>query len=127
MFAEAAKATNDVASRVLHVIDTVGHVSDGDLGELDAYRAIGNGVGKRSENDRLVPAMIRVMESLQALVSDTEMLAAAAVAGRLDTRADVSKHKGEYRNVVEGVNDTLDAIVRPVNEAAESLEESRQP
>lgn len=31
--------------------------------------------------------------------------------GKLDTRADASKHKGEYRAIVEGVNATLDSIV----------------
>ena len=45
------------------------------------------------------------------------MLSKAAVEGKLSTRADASKHQGDYRKVVQGVNDTLDAIVVPINEA----------
>ncbi|OGS36618.1 MAG: hypothetical protein A2293_09665, partial [Elusimicrobia bacterium RIFOXYB2_FULL_49_7] len=51
------------------------------------------------------------------LVSDAVMLANAAVEGRLQTRADASKHEGDFRKIVQGVNDTLDAVINPVNEA----------
>ena len=47
----------------------------------------------------------------------------AAVDGKLSTRADVSKHQGEYRKVVEGVNATLDAVLMPINEASDCLQE----
>ena len=45
------------------------------------------------------------------------MLADAGVAGRLDTRADATRHEGDFRKVVSGVNDTLDAVIGPMNEA----------
>jgi methyl-accepting chemotaxis protein len=44
------------------------------------------------------------------------MLSAAAVAGKLATRADASRHQGDFRKVVAGVNDTLDNVVAPINE-----------
>jgi methyl-accepting chemotaxis protein len=45
------------------------------------------------------------------------MLSKAAVAGNLKTRGNADKFKGGYREVVAGVNQTLDAVVGPVNEA----------
>jgi methyl-accepting chemotaxis protein len=39
------------------------------------------------------------------------MLADAAKEGKLDTRADASKHQGDFRAIVQGVNDTLDSLV----------------
>ena len=57
-----------------------------------------------------------------ALVTDAKLLATAAVEGRLATRADPSRHPGDFRKVVEGVNATLDAVLAPVNEAAGVLE-----
>ncbi|MBI4693205.1 MAG: HAMP domain-containing protein [Gammaproteobacteria bacterium] len=57
------------------------------------------------------------IESVNRLVEDTETLSVAGVAGRLATRADVSRHHGDFRRIVEGINNTLDAIVRPVDEA----------
>ncbi len=45
------------------------------------------------------------------------MLSKAAVEGKLTTRADASKHQGDYHKIVQGVNDTLDAVIVPINEA----------
>ncbi len=41
--------------------------------------------------------------------------------GKLSARADASKHQGEYRNVVNGINGTLDAILLPVDESIHIL------
>ncbi|MEQ1885630.1 MAG: methyl-accepting chemotaxis protein [Bryobacteraceae bacterium] len=56
--------------------------------------------------------------NINALVVDASMLARAAVDGKLATRADASKHQGDYRKIVEGVNQTLDAVVRPIRAAS---------
>lgn len=60
--------------------------------------------------------------SIEALVADGNLLAKAAAEGALSIRADASKHLGEYRKVVEGLNATLDAVVTPLNMAAECVE-----
>jgi methyl-accepting chemotaxis protein len=44
-------------------------------------------------------------------------LSEAAVEGRLDTRADATRHEGDFRKIIEGINDTLDAVIGPLNEA----------
>ncbi|MDP3818531.1 MAG: methyl-accepting chemotaxis protein [Methylotenera sp.] len=59
--------------------------------------------------------------AIKALVVDGNMLAQAAEAGVLTTRADATQHLGEYRKVIEGLNATLDAIVTPLNMAASNL------
>ena len=122
VFAEVASAVNGVQERIKHIIGSVTKVSKGDLSDLETYRAIGNGRGRRSDNDELVPSMIKMMDNLRALVTDAEMLSQAAVDGRLATRADASKHEGDFRKIVEGVNDTLDAVIEPVNEAVGCIE-----
>lgn len=60
--------------------------------------------------------------AIKALVADGNLLAQAAEAGNLNARADAAKHLGEYRKVIEGLNATLDAIVKPLNMAATSVE-----
>lgn len=71
-------------------------------------------------NDRAsaMAAMSTMQSNVKLLVSDASMLAKAAVEGRLATRADVTKHQGDYRNVVEGVNATLNSVIGPLNVAA---------
>jgi len=58
----------------------------------------------------------QVRSNLKALIEDSAMLAQAAVAGELSKRADSSRHHGDFRRIVQGVNDTLDAIVTPLQE-----------
>jgi len=62
------------------------------------------------------------IDAVNALVTDAGILAKAAVDGKLATRADASKHHGEYRKIVEGVNDTLDAVIGPLNVSAHYVE-----
>ncbi len=56
------------------------------------------------------------------LVADAVMLSEAGVAGKLDTRADATRHDGDFRKIVSGCNDTLDAVIGPLNVAAEYVE-----
>jgi methyl-accepting chemotaxis protein len=67
-------------------------------------------------------AVAQVKASLEQVSGETLMLAKAASEGQLATRGDVKKFKGTYREMVEGFNDTLDAVINPVNEAAAVLE-----
>ncbi|WP_248343955.1 methyl-accepting chemotaxis protein [Anaeromyxobacter paludicola] len=62
------------------------------------------------------------IDAVNALVADADGLVRAAVEGRLDTRADASRHQGDFRKVVEGVNATLDAVLAPVRESSAVLE-----
>ena len=62
------------------------------------------------------------IDAVNLLVSDAGMLAKAAVEGKLATRADASKHDGDFRKIVDGVNKTLDAVIGPLNVAAEYVD-----
>src|SRR5207249_2858433 len=75
---------------------------------------------KASEKDQIYEWLILLKESINALVSDVAMLAQAAADGRVGTRADVTKHQGAYRKVVEGVNQTVEAIVEPLKVMAQN-------
>ncbi|HNY12953.1 MAG TPA: MCP four helix bundle domain-containing protein, partial [Candidatus Wallbacteria bacterium] len=118
VFAEVAKAVNQVEERIQHLTSTIVNVSNGELAELEAYKQLGNGSGRRSENDHVAPAMIRLMGNLRELISDFNMLSRSAIDGKLSTRADAAKHHGDFKKIVEGVNQTLDAVIGPLNVAA---------
>jgi methyl-accepting chemotaxis protein len=111
IYAEVCRAANQVRERLLHVTDTANNIAHGDMSDLEKYRAIGNGAGRRSENDQLVPSIIKMLEAIKSLADDSEMLVGAALKGEFDTRADAMRHQGEYRTIVEGINKTLDTVV----------------
>ena len=62
------------------------------------------------------------IDAINLLVADSDMLVQATVAGKLATRADASRHQGEFRRIVGGINDTLNAVVTPLNMAAEYVD-----
>ena len=64
----------------------------------------------------------QVRTNLKAVIADATMLAKAAVEGKLQTRADASKHQGDFRKIVDGVNETLNAVIGPLNVAAEYVD-----
>ena len=66
------------------------------------------------------------IDNVNALVADAGMLAKAAVEGKLATRADATKHQGDYRKIVEGVNQTLDSVINPLNVAADYVDKISQ-
>ena len=62
------------------------------------------------------------IDNINALIADADLLAKAATEGKLATRADATRHNGDYRKIVEGVNRTLDAVVVPLNVAADYVD-----
>ena len=74
-----------------------------------------------SEKDSLGQAMVGMKNDISALVADANMLAEAAAEGQLDARADASRHQGDYRKIVEGMNAALEAVVTPMKEASEAM------
>ncbi|TEB04927.1 Methyl-accepting chemotaxis protein II [Pelotomaculum schinkii] len=111
-------ATNEVIKCIEHIQATLLNVSVGDLSELEEAKK----AGRRSENDRLVPSIIKMMDAIKNLADDAAMLTGAAMAGKLDIRADAARHDGEYRKIIEEFNNTLDAVIGPLNVAAEYVD-----
>ncbi len=75
-------------------------------------------VNRRDEIGQMLDSMKNMFERFKLVMDDIDMLNNAAIAGKLSTRSDAAKHKGDFRRIVKGVNDTLDAVINPLNVAA---------
>jgi methyl-accepting chemotaxis protein len=117
IFGEIGQGVNFIRTQLRRITATVEHIAAGDLDDLDGYRAI----GRRSENDRIGPAFITMMETIQGLVTEVGGLTDAAMAGRLSERGDAERFQGAYARIVQGINNTLDAVILPLREAAERI------
>ncbi len=71
---------------------------------------------------KIKDAVDQSIDAVRSLASEADMLTEAAVAGRLDTRGDASKFGGDFGKIVQGVNETLDAVIGPLNVAAEYVD-----
>lgn len=122
IYAEIAESINGIRRLLLSITRIAGNIREGNLSDLVELQQ----VGKRSQNDRLIPTLIEMMENIFMLVEETETMAQIAVEGDLSHRGDSSKFSGEYALVIEGFNQTLDAVIEPVTEASAVLRELAQ-
>ncbi len=70
------------------------------------------------EQTSLAVAVKSIVDNVKSMIADATLLSAAAVDGKLAIRADASKHQGDYRRIIDGFNQTLDAVIGPLNVAA---------
>lgn len=76
----------------------------------------------KSEQDELSKAFLTVVDVNATLIGELGRITKSAADGALGERADASRFSGSYRELVQGVNRTLDAVVAPIGEAAQVLE-----
>lgn len=89
---------------------------------LGSLQKIGEGevdfvVDSKDEGDQIAPALNQTLENINALIAEANMLSDAAIIGDLKTRGNADKFKGGYKEIVQGVNNTLDSILEPVQES----------
>ncbi len=63
-----------------------------------------------------------VVKMMSELLTETNKLVQAALNGQLETRANAALFLGGWNQLVKGVNDTLDNVLVPINEAAQVLD-----
>jgi methyl-accepting chemotaxis protein len=119
-YAEIVRGVNAILDAVIVPLNVsakyVEQISKGDI--PDKITATYNG-----DFNTIKSNLNTCIDVVNALVADAAMLAKAAVEGRLATRADATKHQGDYRKIVEGVNETLDAVIGPLNVAANYVDQ----
>lgn len=89
-------------------------ISKGDIPEKITDRYHG-------DIDEIKDSINTCIDAVNALIQDAGVLSKAAVEGNLSVRADASRHGGDFAKIVEGVNQTLDSVIGPLNVAAEYI------
>ncbi|MBI5545924.1 MAG: MCP four helix bundle domain-containing protein [Deltaproteobacteria bacterium] len=122
-YAEIVGGVNELLDAVVGPLNVaaqyVDRISKGDVPEKISERYEGDFNAIKSNLNACIDAV-------NLLIADANMLSAAAVEGKLATRADAHRHQGDFRKIVEGVNGTLDAVIGPLNVAAECVSKISQ-
>jgi methyl-accepting chemotaxis protein len=85
-------------------------IADGDLSQ-----PVGRLVGK-DECCQVLESLQAAQNGVKAVVSDTMAMSKAVADGQLGQRVDASKHAGDYREIITGLNHTLATMAAPVGE-----------
>lgn len=93
-----------------------------EAGERIASGDLSVEVVPRSEKDIMAISMKSIVDTLQNLTDEAEEMTKAAVDGDLEMRGKAEQFQGGYRNIIEGFNQTLNAVVNPLKLAAEYVD-----
>lgn len=105
---QMAKAMNlfadDLQNNVIKAMDNISK------GNMDMEIVV------KDENDEISPALKKMVENIKALVSDVNKISMAAIEGNLELRADAKKHDGDFKKIVDGINELMEAMVEPIKD-----------
>ncbi|MDK2942123.1 MAG: methyl-accepting chemotaxis protein [Acetobacterium sp.] len=117
LYGSIAGSINRAVDQFNRIIVIVDNIAQGEFTYLDELKEM----GKLSDADTLTPSLIEMIETIQRLVEETRKMTQSAVAGNLSNRGDPDRFKGGYAKVINGFNQTLDAVIAPINEASEVM------
>ncbi len=107
-------AMKDMVRALNEVATAAEQVANGDLAVK---------IQERSEKDILNKSFIKVVQTMHNLVGEISRLIQWAKDGEIDKRADAAKFNGSYSELLTSINQLMDAIATPINEAASVLQE----
>lgn len=119
IYSEIAQSVNTVSDKIRKTIRIVNSISMGDLDDLERLKSI----GRWSENDTLLPALIRLIENMQHVIDEASELTLAVAEGKLDKQVDSTAFSGAWKNLVDGMNSILIEVAKPLEDVSEVMEE----
>ncbi|PWR70258.1 hypothetical protein DK846_15190 [Methanospirillum lacunae] len=90
------------------VVASVKQISQGDLSVT---------ITPKDEQDEISLTLIQLISSLQNIIQEISYLITEAEEGRLQNRGNETLFVGAYQHIIVGINNMLDAITTPLNEA----------
>jgi methyl-accepting chemotaxis protein len=116
-FGVLARALERIIESQKRIARAATTLAGGEIGEI---------VIPRGDQDATGIAVANLQNTVRSLLSTMAGLIAAAKAGRLGERAEATKYRGAFHDVVQGMNDTLDTVLRPLMEASTVLTRAAQ-
>ena len=76
----------------------------------------------KDDKDEIVPVINKMTSTIIEMIEESKLLTDAAIEGKLNVRGDTGKFKGVFKELIQGLNNTFTAVVRPINESSKILE-----
>ncbi len=115
MLQNVSTLMTDFVSDMLEVIGGASSYADGNF-EFVAKNLAGKKIV-------LTNAFNKLRQNLLAVIDEGVEMAKAAEHGQLSRRGDISKFDGDFKKIIGGFNNTVENIMKPVNEAVDVLKE----
>ncbi len=103
---------NSINRLISNLRETVGVAEKIAAGDLSAE------VNILSEKDMLGKSLKKMVQTVKNITDEITRLTDAALEGKLEIRGDEGQFRGEYGRIIRGVNNTLEAVLTPLNVTA---------
>ncbi len=118
-YAELSKGINEALDVIsAPVVEAIGIMNEYANGEFK--RAMRDLPGKQII---LTKGMNGIRSNLLSLIDEIQMLIDAAIKGDLHVRGKYQQFNASYSEVIQGINDILNAVITPINEASDVLQQ----
>jgi methyl-accepting chemotaxis protein len=107
--------TKSITKPLQKAVEAANHVAEGNM-------VVDLSTNSKDETGVLMNALELMVKSIDKLITDTNTLSTAAIEGRLEIRANINNHEGAFKELIDGINKTLDAIIGPLNVTAEYVD-----
>jgi len=109
-------AEGDLNIKILMETEPIDIKSEDEIGVL--AKSINNVIAKTKLT---VTSLEKAIETIKDTVRESTKLVDSAVSGKLSDRGNVDKFRGSYKELIVGLNNTFDAVVRPIEESSKTL------
>jgi methyl-accepting chemotaxis protein len=100
---------------VTHLVKTANAITDGDFSQEITIR-------QQDEIGTLATAFRNMKDTIDRVSEEVARLILDVQEGNLKSRGNVEAYKGDWRDLVLGINNVIDAVVKPINVTAEYLD-----
>jgi methyl-accepting chemotaxis protein len=119
---EIISDSKDEFGQLMEMLNTI---KSAQLEKIAAAKNIAAGIFEKvtpaSEFDELAFSFNTMTDTIRNLSSEISNLTKSAIEGQLSKRATSSSFGGEYREILSGINKTIDALLKPAQESIEIL------
>lgn len=109
-----AHAMDNLADYLQNTFHGFSRIAEGDL--AISFRA-------KDDYDEIAPAVNHLIQAINDIMGEVRGLITIAEEGKLKNRGDPSRFEGIYQEIIVGINNMLDAITVPLNEALRVTDE----
>lgn len=111
-FGTLQKSFHEMVLNINEKADVADRIALGDMNVV---------INQSSEKDVLSKSMQKLKDTLKSLIDELNQLTLAAQEGKLKTRGNAAKYAGGFKEIVTGINSTLDEVLIPINEGSAVL------
>ena len=75
-----------------------------------------------NDKDEITSVINHMTSVIRDMTDESKLLVDAAINGKLNVRGDANKFKGGFKELIQGLNNTFVAVIKPINESSRILE-----